>query len=163
MCVCAQGYVEVRYDEEKKRVVQEPLQLSQAFRECGFFFVHCYGSRLNFLQLVRRIVALGADWSWRRCPASCLRASAQTRGTKGGSKEMKSSACLSLKCTCPGSVGFFPIVSTELVCCILAIRPSWCDLEACCSLALKDLASEIYTPTFSRSTSLTSGWNLCLQ
>lgn len=27
------GYVEVRYDEEKKRVVQEPLQLSQAFRD----------------------------------------------------------------------------------------------------------------------------------
>jgi len=27
------GYVEVRYDEEKKRVVQEPLQLSQSFRD----------------------------------------------------------------------------------------------------------------------------------
>merc|ERR1711990_1376257 len=27
------GHVEVRYDEEKKRVVQEPLQLSQAFRD----------------------------------------------------------------------------------------------------------------------------------
>jgi hypothetical protein len=27
-----QGYTEVRYDEEKKRVVSEPLQLSQAFR-----------------------------------------------------------------------------------------------------------------------------------
>jgi len=27
------GYVEVRYDEEKKRVIQEPLQLSQAFRD----------------------------------------------------------------------------------------------------------------------------------
>jgi NADH dehydrogenase (ubiquinone) Fe-S protein 3 len=26
------GYVEVRYDEEKKRVVQEPLELAQAFR-----------------------------------------------------------------------------------------------------------------------------------
>ncbi|KAI9315727.1 hypothetical protein BX666DRAFT_345420 [Dichotomocladium elegans] len=26
------GYVEVRYDEEKKRVVQEPLELTQAFR-----------------------------------------------------------------------------------------------------------------------------------
>lgn len=29
---CGQGYTEVRYDEEKKRVVSEPLQLSQAFR-----------------------------------------------------------------------------------------------------------------------------------
>ena len=28
----AQGYSEVRYDEEKKRVVYEPLQLTQAFR-----------------------------------------------------------------------------------------------------------------------------------
>ena len=27
-----QGYTEVRYDEEKKRVISEPLQLSQAFR-----------------------------------------------------------------------------------------------------------------------------------
>jgi hypothetical protein len=27
-----QGYTEVRYDEERKRVVYEPLQLSQAFR-----------------------------------------------------------------------------------------------------------------------------------
>lgn len=32
MVVNAQGYTEVRYDEEKKRVVSEPLQLSQAFR-----------------------------------------------------------------------------------------------------------------------------------
>lgn len=31
--VCkSQGYTEVRYDEEKKRVVYEPLQLAQAFR-----------------------------------------------------------------------------------------------------------------------------------
>lgn len=29
---CFQGYTEVRYDEEKKRVVSEPLQLTQAFR-----------------------------------------------------------------------------------------------------------------------------------
>lgn len=27
-----QGYTEVRYDEERKRVVYEPLQLTQAFR-----------------------------------------------------------------------------------------------------------------------------------
>ena len=27
-----QGYSEVRYDEEKKRVVYEPLQLTQAYR-----------------------------------------------------------------------------------------------------------------------------------
>jgi len=26
------GYTEVRYDEERKRVVYEPLQLTQAFR-----------------------------------------------------------------------------------------------------------------------------------
>jgi NADH dehydrogenase (ubiquinone) Fe-S protein 3 len=30
--VFSQGYTEVRYDEEKKRVVYEPLQLTQAFR-----------------------------------------------------------------------------------------------------------------------------------
>lgn len=27
------GYTEVRYDEEKKRVVSEPIQLTQAFRQ----------------------------------------------------------------------------------------------------------------------------------
>jgi NADH dehydrogenase (ubiquinone) Fe-S protein 3 len=27
-----QGYTELRYDEERKRVVYEPLQLTQAFR-----------------------------------------------------------------------------------------------------------------------------------
>ena len=26
------GYTEIRYDEEKKRIVQEPLELTQAFR-----------------------------------------------------------------------------------------------------------------------------------
>jgi hypothetical protein len=30
------GYSEVRYDEEKKRVVYEPLQLTQAFRYVHF-------------------------------------------------------------------------------------------------------------------------------
>jgi len=30
-----QGYTEIRYDEERKRIVYEPLQLTQAFR-----FVH---------------------------------------------------------------------------------------------------------------------------
>ena len=28
----SQGYTELRYDEERKRVVYEPLQLTQAFR-----------------------------------------------------------------------------------------------------------------------------------
>ena len=31
-----QGYTEVRYDEERKRVVYEPLQLTQAFRCVSF-------------------------------------------------------------------------------------------------------------------------------
>jgi NADH:ubiquinone oxidoreductase subunit C len=31
-CFLFQGYTEVRYDEERKRVVYEPLQLTQAFR-----------------------------------------------------------------------------------------------------------------------------------
>jgi NADH dehydrogenase (ubiquinone) Fe-S protein 3 len=31
MLIC-QGYSEVRYDEQKKRVVYEPLQLTQAYR-----------------------------------------------------------------------------------------------------------------------------------
>lgn len=44
--VALQGYTEVRYDEEKKRVVSEPLQLSQAFRNfgkphCDHFVVCC--------------------------------------------------------------------------------------------------------------------------
>jgi NADH:ubiquinone oxidoreductase subunit C len=30
------GYLEVRYDEGKKRVVLEPLELSQAFRQFNF-------------------------------------------------------------------------------------------------------------------------------
>ena len=36
------GYTEVRYDEEKKRVVYEPLQLTQAFR----YGLHDISSRL---------------------------------------------------------------------------------------------------------------------
>jgi hypothetical protein len=32
MALSFQGYTEVRYDEERKRVVYEPLQLTQAFR-----------------------------------------------------------------------------------------------------------------------------------
>ena len=34
-----QGYTEVRYDEERKRVVYEPLQLTQAFR-CASISTH---------------------------------------------------------------------------------------------------------------------------
>ena len=30
------GYVEMRYDEEQKRVVYEPVQLRQDFRNCDF-------------------------------------------------------------------------------------------------------------------------------
>lgn len=32
------GYTEVRYDEERKRVVYEPLQLTQAFRFVQLLF-----------------------------------------------------------------------------------------------------------------------------
>ena len=39
-----QGYTELRYDEERKRVVYEPLQLTQAFR-----FVHLQCSEFLFL------------------------------------------------------------------------------------------------------------------
>ncbi|KAJ1676588.1 putative NADH-ubiquinone oxidoreductase 30.4 kDa subunit, mitochondrial, partial [Spiromyces aspiralis] len=31
-----QGFVEVRYDEEKKRVVNEPIEMSQAFRNFDY-------------------------------------------------------------------------------------------------------------------------------
>ena len=34
------GYTELRYDEERKRVVYEPLQLSQAFRYVYFELVN---------------------------------------------------------------------------------------------------------------------------
>ena len=37
----SQGYTEVRYDEERKRVVYEPLQLTQAFRLVSSLAVHC--------------------------------------------------------------------------------------------------------------------------
>ncbi|KAJ1958047.1 putative NADH-ubiquinone oxidoreductase 30.4 kDa subunit, mitochondrial, partial [Linderina pennispora] len=30
------GYTEVRYDEEKKRVVSEPIELAQAFRNWDY-------------------------------------------------------------------------------------------------------------------------------
>jgi len=42
------GYTEVRYDEEKKRVVYEPLQLTQAFR-CVLYAIYCI---LRFLWAV---------------------------------------------------------------------------------------------------------------
>lgn len=35
----SQGYTEVRYDGERKRVVYEPLQLTQAFRYAKYTFV----------------------------------------------------------------------------------------------------------------------------
>ena len=37
MCIYLKGYTEVRYDEERKRVVYEPLQLTQAFRSVLIF------------------------------------------------------------------------------------------------------------------------------
>jgi NADH dehydrogenase (ubiquinone) Fe-S protein 3 len=42
------GYTEIRYDEEKKRIVTEPLELTQAFRnfEVRVFFGHVPGPRL---------------------------------------------------------------------------------------------------------------------
>ena len=46
------GYTEVRYDEEKKRVVYEPLQLTQAFRcvFCVLYIAYCdsYDGCSNF-------------------------------------------------------------------------------------------------------------------
>ena len=40
------GYVECRYDDELKRVVQEPVELAQEFRYskdwyCSLYSVHC--------------------------------------------------------------------------------------------------------------------------
>jgi NADH dehydrogenase (ubiquinone) Fe-S protein 3 len=34
-----QGYTEIRYDEERKRVVYEPLQMTQAFRFAHIHFL----------------------------------------------------------------------------------------------------------------------------
>ena len=52
-----QGYTEVRYDEERKRVVYEPLQLTQAFRSVLRPFAH-----LNLLMVY------GPSATSMRCP-----------------------------------------------------------------------------------------------
>lgn len=66
-----QGYTEVRYDEERKRVVYEPLQLTQAFRYVcphgpGPFPTSSEHRLRAFVtapvQELRLAFALGADW-----------------------------------------------------------------------------------------------------
>ena len=49
-----QGYTEVRYDEERKRVVYEPLQLTQAFRYvCVHLRLHCLSLSLIHCSVLR--------------------------------------------------------------------------------------------------------------
>jgi hypothetical protein len=55
-----QGYSEVRYDEEKKRVVYEPLQLTQAYR-CVDMGMMCPGILADGQKLCRRRFTMGAS------------------------------------------------------------------------------------------------------
>jgi len=89
------GYTEVRYDEEKKRVISEPLQLSQAFRNFegaasvsltpSFslrgvlfpivdLFVSCF---------VNETIALGGNWKRYRFSCSSIRSSTAKGGEVG--------------------------------------------------------------------------------
>ena len=58
-----QGYTEVRYDEERKRVVYEPLQLTQAFRyasQTTSIRLHAF-TLLISLQQLRFGISLGTN------------------------------------------------------------------------------------------------------
>lgn len=80
------GYTEIRYDEEKKRIVVEPLELTQAFRnfESGRYVLLSSNSdsivRFNAVQC-----CLGASWSWKGQKAGIFpAANPETTTTKGG-------------------------------------------------------------------------------
>lgn len=82
------GYTEIRYDEEKKRIVVEPLELTQAFRnfEGG---TAGRSSRYYFMLLVTYVyISLGASRTWQGQETRGLPiADTEARTTKGGRKE----------------------------------------------------------------------------
>ncbi len=90
-----QGYTEVRYDEEKKRVVSEPLQLSQAFRNfegatsvrslAAYLFSPAPLSSVGLTPLFPSRPAVGGHWHGHRRPRTAVcAAAAEGRGEAGG-------------------------------------------------------------------------------
>lgn len=51
------GYIEIRYDERRKRVVHEPVSLAQEFRQ--FTLESPWGASLNYVFCLLRLVGLG--------------------------------------------------------------------------------------------------------
>ena len=92
------GYTEIRYDEEKKRIVTEPLELTQAFRNFEG------GTAGKVLMLIRSwiaadvFVSLGTGWPWQRPEAGFVQITyAKARGEERRTKEMNSLNVLLIK------------------------------------------------------------------
>lgn len=59
------GYTEIRYDEEKKRIVVEPLELTQAFRNFEGDTAGKFALCDEFLSMLMVVFSLGASWAWK--------------------------------------------------------------------------------------------------
>ena len=84
------GYTEIRYDEEKKRIVTEPLELTQAFRNfeggtAGKLPISCcYGTIADFCR------SLGASRTWEGSQARYIQTThTQARRKDGGAQKIK--------------------------------------------------------------------------
>ena len=58
------GYTEIRFDEEKKRIVVEPLELTQAFRNFEVRLPRLKHASLAYAQL-GWFGSMGTSWSWQ--------------------------------------------------------------------------------------------------
>ena len=86
------GYTEIRYDEEKKRIVVEPLELTQAFRNFeGGTAGERAASRASS-DLTNTVQSLGTGRPWQRQEARriSITNTAETGRKERGGKEMKS-------------------------------------------------------------------------
>ena len=87
------GYTEIRYDEEKKRIVVEPLELTQAFRNFEGGSAAWEQVRTSPLRGTWTIeLTATTGWTWPRTETRYLQASnAEARATqRGGEEEMRS-------------------------------------------------------------------------
>ena len=78
------GYTEIRYDEEKKRIVVEPLELTQAFRNFEGGTAGMISFQLPITQ-ANASYSMGTGWTWQRQETRRLPiAYAQTGREEGG-------------------------------------------------------------------------------
>lgn len=85
------GYTEIRYDEEKKRIVVEPLELTQAFRNFeGVSYHVTQPLSMSQHKLTMKIGYRGMGASWWRCrqEARCIQTTNTETGGEEGRKEV---------------------------------------------------------------------------